>query len=348
MAKTKNFIKRLLGFGTLLILAGLLALYLNKTIFKSHLKNKNFTYIYINNGDTFEDVINSINDENLFSEPKAFTWLAKEMGLADNIHPVKYKILNGMNMRQVINLIKYNKQEKVKLIYNYQIHDMDEFIAYTDDKLAISENELEDFVSDEKKLHDNFGLDPDNCFAMIVPGTYEVPWAIGFEEFINVLKEKYQKVWNTSRINQVKKMGLTIPEVITLASIVQSESGIESEQEKIAGVYLNRMNKNMPLQADPTLKFANKNYEAQRVLNEDKQIRSPYNTYKNKGLPPGPICLTGSQAIDATLNYMRHNFLFFCAKPQLNGYSDYSVTYDQHRKYATAYQQTLSKKGINR
>ena len=104
----------------------------------------------------------------------------------------------------------------------------------------------------------------------------------------------------------------------------------------------------MLLQADPTLKFANKNYDAQRVLDQDKAIDSPYNTYKYKGLPPGPICLVSISAIDATLNYKKHNYLFFCAKPQLNGYSDYSVTYDQHCKYANAYQKNLNKRGINR
>lgn len=348
MAKKKGLIGRLFWLTALVVIGAMAFLFLNKFVFKTHLKNKNFTYIYIKNEENFDEVISSINAEEIFSEPKAFMWLAKSMNLSENIHPGKYKILNGMNMRQVINLIKYNKQEKVKLVYNYQIHNLEEFIAYTDDKLNLSTEELEDFVTDEKKLNDYFGLDPDNCFGMIVPGTYEVNWAISFDEFTALLKDKYQKVWTTSRINQAKKIGLKVPEVITLASIVQSESLIESEQEKIAGVYLNRINRNMPLQADPTLKFATKNFEAQRVLNEDKRINSPYNTYKNKGLPPGPICLANLQAIDATLNYSRHNFLFFCAKPQLNGLSDYSTTYDQHRKYASAYQQNLTKKGINR
>jgi UPF0755 protein len=225
---------------------------------------------------------------------------------------------------------------------------LEEFISYTDNKLAITSEELEEFVSNENKLKDYFNLDPDNCFAMITPGTYEVGWAIELEELLNLLKEKYHQVWNSARLSQAKKMGLKVSEVITLASIVQSESAFKREQEKIAGVYLNRIKKNMPLQADPTLKFANKNYEAQRILNEDKKIKSPYNTYKIKGLPPGPICLVNQQAINATLNYIQHDFLYFCAKPELNGLSDFSTTYDQHRKYATSYQESLSRKKINR
>jgi UPF0755 protein len=270
------------------------------------------------------------------------------MDLPDNIHPGRYRITNGMNMRQIINLLKYNKQEKVKLTFNSQIHNIDEFVKYVDDKLELNYSELEDFVTDEKLLYDNFRLDPDNCFGMLVPGVYEVSWAVSLSDFIALLKQRYQKLWNSDRVTQAKKLGFSVADITTIASIVQSESAIESEQEKIAGVYINRLKKNMPLQADPTLKFANKNYDVWRVLNSDKEVNSPYNTYKYKGLPPGPICLVSQQAIDATLNYSRHNFLYFCAKPQLNGFSDFSATYEQHCKYASAYQKALDKIGISR
>lgn len=312
------------------------------------LKNKKYTFIYIERNDTFEDVINDINAENIIESLESFEWLAKKMDLDKNIHPGKYRITNGMTMRQIINLIKYNKQEKIKLSYNSQIHNLDEFISYTDDKLEVSENELEDFLSDDKKLRDDFKLDPENAFGLISPGVYEVSWAISCDDFFKLLKEKYSKTWNNARKSQAKKLGFSISEILIIASIVQSESSIESEQEKIAGVYINRLKKGMLLQADPTLKFANKNFSAQRILDNDKETNSPYNTYRYKGLPPGPICLVNQQAIDATLNYKKHRFIFFCAKPQLNGFSDYSSDYEQHKKYANAYQRALDKKGINR
>jgi UPF0755 protein len=312
------------------------------------LKNKNYTFIYIENKDEFEDVIQDINTENIIENVESFEWLAKKMELDKNIHPGKYRITNGMTMRQIINLIKYNKQEKVKLTFNYQIHNLDEFISYTNDKLELSENELEDFFSDEEKLNHYFKLDPENAFACITPAIYQVSWAISLNELMQLLKEKYYYVWNKNRVKQTNNLGYSIPQLITIASIVQSESSIKSEQEKIAGVYINRLKKEMLLQADPTLKFANKNYEAQRVLDKDKEINSPYNTYRFKGLPPGPICLVTTQAIDATLNYKKHNFIFFCAKPQLNGYSDFSINYSQHKNFASAYQKTLNKRGINK
>ncbi|MEI8136712.1 MAG: endolytic transglycosylase MltG [Bacteroidota bacterium] len=246
------------------------------------------------------------------------------------------------------NLIKYNKQEKIKLTLNSQIHNLDEFVVYVSDKLELNEDELENHLTDEKKLDEDFQLDPENCFGLIVPGVYEVSWAISGNDFFDTLKGKYTSIWNEKRKVQTKKIGFSIAEVISLASITQSESGIESEQEKIASVYINRLNRGILLQADPTLKFANKNFDAQRILDADKEINSPYNTYKYKGLPPGPICLVYTQAIDAVLNYTKHNFIFFCAKPNLNGFSDFSATYEQHQKFAKAYQKAMDKRGINR
>lgn len=315
---------------------------------KVSLKDRSYVFIYLENKDTFEDLVSHLDDAGVFENEESFTWLAKKMDLPDNLHPGKYRVTNGMSQRQVINLFKYNKQEKIKLSFNSQIHTLDEFVQYVDDKLSISDSEVEDYLTDEEKLKRDFKLDPDNCFAMIVPATYEVSWAITFDELVDLMKARYNTVWNSARLAQCAKLGFSPSQITTIASIVQSESGIESEQEKIAGVYINRLKKNMPLQADPTLKFANGNFEATRVLDVDKETRSPYNTYKYKGLPPGPICLVGQQAIDATLNYSRHNFLYFCAKPQLNGLSDFSTTYEQHRKYASAYQKALDKIGINR
>lgn len=308
--------------------------------------NKNYTFFYIETGSDLADITESLTSEKIISDPQSFTWLADKMDLEPNIHPGKYRITNGMNLRQIINLIKYNKQEKVKLTFNSQIHNLEEFVSYTSDKLEMNENEIEEFLSDEKKLQTHFNLDPDNAFALIVPGVLEVSWAIKTEDLFDLLAKRFKNTWNESRLARLKKTGFSVSETITLASIVQSESSIKSEQEKIAGVYINRLNKGIPLQADPTLKFANNNFSAQRVWDSDKETNSPYNTYKYKGLPPGPICLVSTQAIDATLNYSKHNYIFFCAKCELNGLSDYSTTYEQHKKFAEKYQKAMDKRGI--
>ena len=343
--KKNSFIVSLIVVGILVFAA----VYAYKKFLKGiDLKDKNYTYIFIGKNDSFEDLMNTINSEDIIENPKAFAWLAKEMNLEKNVNPGKYRIIDGMNMRQIINLIKYNKQEKIKLTFNSQIHNLEEFVDYVDEKLELSDSEVEDFLTDEKKLYNWFKLDPDNSFALIVPGIYEVSWAVNADDLFAILKERYNKVWNATRLAQAKKLGYKVPEIITMASIVQNESAIESEQEKIAGVYFNRLKKGMRLEADPTLKFANKNFSVKRIYNIDKEINSPYNTYRYKGLPPGPICLVNMQALDATLNYNKHNFIFFCANPKLNGLSDFSSTYDQHRKFATAYQKAMNKKGIGR
>ncbi len=334
----------------ILCIAGAAGFYAYRKFFAGsiHLKNKNYTFIFIERNDAFEDVIADINAEEIIDDPESFEWLARKMELDKNIHPGKYRITNGMNMRQIINLIKYNKQEKIKLTYNSQIHDLDEFVTYTDDKLELSGTELEEELNDEAKLQERFGLDRDKAFAAIVPGVYEVSWAIDAAELFDLLKARFDGLWNTARISQAKKTGFSVAEIIILASIVQGESSIQSEQARIAGVYINRLHVNMPLQADPTLRFANKQFNAQRFWDSDKETRSPYNTYRYKGLPPGPVSLVYPQAIDATLNYVKHKYMYFCAKPELNGYSDFSVNYDQHCRYAAAYQKALSKRGINR
>lgn len=315
---------------------------------KADLKEKGYAYLLIGRNQDFNGLMSDLRSQSLVEDTEAFEWLARRMELPENIHPGKYRITSGMNARQIINLIKYKKEEKVKLSYNSQIRNLEEFIEYTAMKLELEEEELKDWLDNEDKLDQFFGLDPGNAFALVVPGVYELSWAISADELFEKFSEKFQKIWNSERRKKVKALGLSIPELITLASIVQSESSVKSEQMKIAGVYLNRLEINMPLQADPTLKFANGNFEAQRLLNTDKEISSPYNTYKYKGLPPGPIALVSSQAIDATLNYKKHNYLYFCAKPGLDGYSDFSVTYEQHRRNALAYQKALTEKGINR
>lgn len=337
-------------FWLFLIALGSLAwlVYQHFILNKASLKEKGYAYLYLGKQQDFDDLMQQIRSEQMVEDPEAFEWLAQRMKLPENIHPGKYRINTGMTARQIINQIKYKKEEKVKLSYNSQIRTLQEFVEYTAMKLELEEEEITDWMEDEEKLERQFSLNPENAFALVVPGTYELSWAISVEDLFTVLKERFDKLWSTERRRKARALGYSIPEIVTLASIVQSESGIRSEQMKIAGVYLNRLAINMPLQADPTLKFATENFEARRLLNADKEINSPYNTYKNKGLPPGPIALVSSQAIDATLNYAKHNFLYFCAKPGLDGYSDFSRTYEQHRRFALAYQKALDEKGINR
>lgn len=344
-----KLVKRLILL-VVIVLIGLAGYWAYMNLYKPNvnLEGKNFKYVYISSDADFETLLNTLYSEGVIENHKTFEWMAKRMDLDKNVHPGRYRINTGMNNRQIILMLKNNKQEKVKLTFNSQIRTKEELIEYLDTKLELSFDELDEYLSDDVLLEKEYGLDPDNIMALILPNVYEVSWVIKKEELFAQIKDYFNSVWTKERREKSKKNGYTVVEVMTLASIVQSESGIASEQQKIAGVYINRIKKNMPLQADPTLKFANRNFDVQRVTNADKQIDSPYNTYKYKGLPPGPICLVNMQSLDATLNYTHHNYLYFCAKPSLNGYSDFSSNYDQHLKYADAYQKALDQKGIKR
>jgi UPF0755 protein len=321
-----------------------------KNVFKSnvHLNGKKFTYIYIPTGAKFDDVLDELYSQNIIDDHESFEWMAKEMDLPENVNPGKYRIGADMSNRSIVKMIVNGKQEKVKLFFNSQIRTKEQFMAYVTEKLEINLGDLEDYCSNEEVLGEKYGLNSENMMCLIVPETYEVNWTTHIDDFFELLKKSYDDVWTKERKNKAKSIGYSVPEVITLGSIVQSESAIKSEQQKIAGVYINRLKKDMKLQADPTIVFANQNFDVQRVLSADKDIDSPYNTYMYKGLPPGPICLVTTGAIDAVLNYTKHDYIFFCAKCDFSGYSKFTSDYAEHQKNAKEYQNALNQKGIKR
>lgn len=327
---------------------GLAGVWVYLNFFRTGVKlNKDYEFLYIQSAYDLNDIMYELKDKNILKETDKFEWMAKKMELEKNIHPGKYRILNGMTHRQIINLIKYSKEEKIKLSFNSQIHDMDEFITYVDDKLELDEESIQNYFEDEKAMDKDFGLPLGCAFGAIIPKTYEWSWAISMEDVAKELKKTFDSFWTKQKkFDGKRNTKLSVCEIIAMAAIVQNESYIPEEQQKIAGVYLNRINKGMPLQADPTLIFANKIWGVQRVYDKDKDIDSPYNTYRYKGLPPGPICLVKPEALNSVIYLSKHKCLFFCAKPELNGYSDFSETYEQHEKYARAYRKAMDKKGI--
>lgn len=335
----------------ILLLAGAVGGYwAYNTIFKSniYLDGKKSKLLYIKTGFTYEDLLEEMYDENLIVNHASFEWLANRMDLKNNFKPGRYRVLAKMNNRELINLLKYGKQEKVKLTFNSTDRTNGQLIEKISEKLEIEKDELEEFFDDEAQINDKTGLNKETIRTLFVNGTYELEWTTHLDDLIKLMQDEYKELWTSDRKAKAQKLGLTQSEVMVLASIVQCESGIKTEQAKIAGVYLNRIKKGMPLQADPTLIYAVGDFTIQRVRNGDKDIDSPYNTYMNKGLPPGPICLPYTQAIDAVLNSSKHNYIYFCAKPDLSGYSNFSADYDQHLKFANAYQKEMDRRGIKR
>jgi UPF0755 protein len=349
MARKGNVFKKIILFVVLTVFA-FSGYWVYQNIFKSnvHLDGKKFTHIYIKTNATFDDVLDELYSQNIISDQQSFEWMAKEMDLPENINPGKYRIDAKMSNRSIVKMIINAKQEKVKLFFNSQIRTKEQFIEYVSDKLEIEKSELEEYCSNDAFLEVQYGINGENFMALIIPETYEVTWTTTINELFALIDKTYDSVWTKAKKEKARSLGYTVPELVTLASIVQSESGIKSEQQKIAGVYINRLKLDMRLQADPTVVFANGNFDVQRVLSVDKEIDSPYNTYRYKGLPPGPICLVNPSTIDAVLSYTKHNYTYFCAKPDFSGLSCFTNDYSVHQKNAKAYQDALNKKGIKR
>lgn len=347
MAKKNGILGKVLLILILTTLA--IAGYLAYTYFLKNnveLGEKKYDFIYIKSNSDFKDLLSELNEKGIIKNQESFEWTARKLELDKNIIPGKYRIDSKMSNRSIIKMLKNGKQEFVKLHFNSQIRNRKQFIQYVSEKLEIEKDELESFFDKEPLTIEIDYINTDNFMCCVSPGKMELSWATNLSQLIELISKRHQDIWNEERVSKAKKMGYTIPEVITLASIVQGESHIKSEQQKIAGVYINRLKTGMRLQADPTIVFANEKFDAQRVLAADKEIDSPYNTYKYKGLPPGPIALVSTSVIDAVLNFEKHNYTYFCAKPDFSGYSDFTNDYNVHLKNAKAYQEALNKRGI--
>lgn len=261
--------------------------------------------------------------------------------------PGKYNIRGIKKLKTIVSIIVSGNQELITVYINSQIHRPEDLCKYLDAKLFFNETDFRKMFS-STVLKSTLGRDSANYFFCIIPKTYNVPWTITPEILTDSILFHYKKFWNPNRLKLAQKLNLSCPEVITLASIVQSESPVYTERQKIARVYLNRIQAQMPLQADPTLVFANHLRGVKRLLNSDKTIESPYNTYKYKGLPPGPIALTYTTSIESVLHCDTHAFLYFCARAERDGFSNFSKTYAEHLRNAKTYQASLNRNKIFR
>ncbi len=249
-----------------------------------------------------------------------------------------------MSNNELINLLRSGKQEPVTLIirgfrnYNY-------LAGYVSKKLEVDSVDIVNAFEDEL-LAKKYGFNVNTFITIVIPNTYQFFWNTSAEDFIDRMAKEYKKFWTTERLQKATSIGLTQSDVSILASIVQMETNKIDEMSLIAGVYINRLKKNMALQADPTVIFAHNDFTIKRVLNKHLEIDSPYNTYKYIGLPPGPICIPYPHSIDAVLNYSKHNFLYFCAKDDMSGYHVFARTLQEHLNNARKYQKKLNELNI--
>ncbi len=302
-------------------------------------------YVYIRTGATFEDVMQELGREGMLHNTESFRWLAEQMHYDEQIKPGRYSVRPGMNNRELIELLRSGEQEPVELVFK-NIKNRFELAGKVSKFIEADSSEILKTIS-SSEFREQYGLNPENALSLIFPDTYLFYWNTPAKEFVDSMGTNYRSFWNSERKDIASKMGLSIAEVSVLASIIQQESNRKDEWPVIAGVYLNRLKKNMKLQADPTVKFAVGDDGIRRIKGNHLKVNSPYNTYQNFGLPPGPIALAKKESIDAVLNYQTHSYLYFCARPDRSGYHDFASTYTEHTRNASRYRKSLDARGIN-
>jgi UPF0755 protein len=302
-------------------------------------------YIYIHTGADFPAVKNLLSGHHYLRDLKSFEWVAQKKKYDMKVRPGRYKICYGMNNNELVNLLRSGKQEPVRVILQ-NVRTPEELAGKIASQIEGDSISILNLLRDPDYLWE-FGAGPATIFTLFIPNTYEFLWNTTADQFIRRMYKERQKFWNDERLTQMSQEGLDIPGVITLASILEKETAKNTEKPVIAGVYLNRIRKSWPLQADPTLIFAWNDYTIKRVLNKHKEINSPYNTYKYTGLPPGPICLPSVSSIDAVLNYEKHGYMYLCAKDDLSGYHNFAVTLAEHNRNAERYQAALKRLNVH-
>lgn len=309
--------------------------------------NGQTTYLFIPPNASAEETLNLIEELKVVEDMESLRWLAdKKNYKGRNIVPGKYKIKEGSNNQFINHLRAGNGRLSIAITFN-QLRDIKQLSGAISKELYLDSSEVYQWLNNKDSIG-QFNFNKSSIISMFIPNTYQVNWDVSVSKLMRRFHKEYLRFWNDERSLLLEKTGLSRTEAVTLASIVYWETKIPKDMRTIAGVYMNRIRIGMPLQADPTLIFAVGDYSIRRVLDVHKEINSPYNTYKFKGIPPGPIIIPPISYVDAVLNYERNNYLYFVAKEDLSGESYFSRTYNQHLIYARRYQKALNKQRVFR
>lgn len=313
-------------------------------VMRPNTNNESPYLFYVYQEDDFDDVVDRLDNEKMLKNSSSLVLFGDVSNRKEvrKVVPGCYTLRPGMRNLDIARMVFLGWQTPVRLTFN-SLRLPENFAATVSRQLMMDSLEVMRFVQDSAKMA-SLGMTYENMFTMIVPNTYEVWWNVSVDELMTRLVKERDDFWNKNdRLQKAEKLGLTPAEVATLASIVDEESHYGPELSTIAGLYLNRLRKGMLLQSDPTVKYALRDFAKTRILNEDLKADSPYNTYKYKGLPPGPIRLPNAGTIDAVLNAESHKYIYMCADPSFNGTHRFAVTLSEHTRNAAAYHAALSK-----
>lgn len=346
----KKVNKQLYMYGAvacLLVIIGIAYLY----CFSSFSKSGKTEYVYIDADDNIDSVYNKVKPIAKSIPFQAFHTLTLHSGYAEHIRTGRYAIHPGDGALKTWRHLKNGLQEPVSLTIP-SVRTLDKLSAELSKKLMLDSTTIYKALTDEAVCQ-KYGYDTATIACLFIPNTYDIYWNCSLDKLLERMKKESSKFWNFERTQKAKSMNLTPVQVITLASIVDEETANNGEKPMIAGMYYNRlMLRNaeypdgMPLQADPTIKFAWKKFDLKRIYNNLLYIDSPYNTYKNPGLPPGPIRIPSVAGIDAVLNHVHHDYLYMCAKEDFCGTHNFARSYQEHLQNAAKYSKALNERGI--
>ena len=285
-------------------------------------------------------ILAEMEKNGIIDNKSGFSFLASRMGVWDKVKAGKYEVKKGEDLFAIARMLKNGHLAEIKLVIN-RLRTKEDLAKLIGKNFSSDSASVMRYISANDSLKE-YGVDTSTVFSLIIPDTYSFYWNTTLRKIFRKLSDTKTLFWHMKdRLEKAKSIGLTPEEVYTLASIVEEETNYDSDKLKIASVYLNRLNTGMPLQACPTIKFAMKDFTLIRIYEKYLFNPSPYNTYRRKGLPPGPICTPSSKTIDMILDAPKTDYLFFVAKSDFSGYHHFSSNFAEHNQYAKEYQKAL-------
>lgn len=330
--------KKIAGFIVLIIFV--VAAFTAWRLFGSNTNfNENKKNFYVNSGSTFEDVMKDITRQDILKNPGTFRWVSKQLGYDTKVRAGRYVIEQGTSIYGIVKMLRSGRQTAINLVIN-KLRTKEDFAKKIAANFECDSIDVISLLNNNDSLY-KYRLDTNTAMTAVIPNTYSFMWNTPAHRIFKKLFEEHEIFWNDERKKKAAGLNLTPQQAYILASIVEEETNKDEDKGKIASVYLNRIETGMHLGADPTVKFAMRDFGLKRIYHKHLQFPSPYNTYLQSGLPPGPICTPSTKTIDAVLNSPTTSYLYFVARPDLRGYSNFSVTYDEHLRNAKAYQMAL-------
>lgn len=300
--------------------------------------------IFIDKDDNLDSIMVKLDTIATESGKTGFCSLARFIGYGESVRPGMYVLNGSVGPLSFLRKLR-NGQQDFMMLTVPTARTMEELSRKLGGKLQVDSASYMQVLTDSTMIAE-LGFTKETLPAMFIPETYDFFWTDNAEKVVRRMADEYKKFWTDERQEKAKAIGLTPNEVSTLASIVDSETNVDSDKPIVAGVYLNRLARDIKLEADPTVKFAVGDFTLRRILNKHLAVESPYNTYKNTGLPPGPICIPTISGIDAVLNAAKHNYIFFCASPKFDGSHIFAETYAEHQANARKYHEALNARNI--